>query len=87
MRSDTIKKGLERTPHRSLLRACGLTDVDMDKPFIGVANSFTEIVPGHIHLDKVANAVKKGIADAGGVAFEFNTMAICDGISMNHEGM
>ncbi|KAF5086388.1 Dihydroxy-acid dehydratase [anaerobic digester metagenome] len=87
MRSDTIKKGLERTPHRSLLRACGLTDVDMDKPFIGVANSFTEIVPGHIHLDKVANAVKKGITDAGGVAFEFNTMAICDGISMNHEGM
>lgn len=87
MRSDTIKKGLERTPHRSLLRACGLTDVDMDKPFIGVANSFTEIVPGHIHLDKVASAVKKGITDAGGVAFEFNTMAICDGISMNHEGM
>ena len=87
MRSDTIKKGLERTSHRSLLRACGLTDVDMDKPFIGVANSFTEIVPGHIHLDKVANAVKKGITDAGGVAFEFNTMAICDGISMNHEGM
>ena len=87
MRSDTIKKGLQRAPHRSLLRACGLTDQEMNKPFIGVANSFTEIVPGHIHLNKLSEAVKKGITEAGGVAFEFNTMAICDGIAMNHEGM
>ncbi len=87
MRSDTIKKGLQRAPHRSLLRACGLTDEEMDKPFIGVANSFTDIVPGHIHLREVADAVKLGISKAGGVPFEFNTMAICDGIAMNHEGM
>ena len=87
MRSDTIKKGLQRAPHRSLLRACGVTDQEMDKPFIGVASSFTEIVPGHIHLKKVSKAVREGINEAGGVAFEFNTMAICDGIAMNHEGM
>jgi len=87
MRSDTIKKGLQRAPHRSLLRACGVTDEEMDKPFIGVANSFTDIVPGHIHLNEVADAVKQGISEAGGVPFEFNTMAVCDGIAMNHEGM
>jgi dihydroxy-acid dehydratase len=87
MRSDTIKKGLQRAPHRSLLRACGLTDSEMQKPFIGVANSFTDIVPGHIHLKKVAESVKLGISNAGGVPFEFNTMAICDGLAMNHEGM
>jgi dihydroxy-acid dehydratase len=87
MRSDTIKKGLHRAPHRSLLRACGVMDDDMDKPFIGVANSFTDIVPGHVHLNSLAQAVKFGIKNAGGVAFEFNTMAICDGIAMNHEGM
>ncbi|HNR25571.1 MAG TPA: dihydroxy-acid dehydratase, partial [Methanobacteriaceae archaeon] len=86
MRSDTIKKGLQRAPHRSLLRACGLTDSEMQKPFIGVANSFTDIVPGHIHLKKVAESVKLGISNAGGVPFEFNTMAICDGLAMNHEG-
>lgn len=87
MRSDTIKKGLQRTPHRSLLRACGVTDEDMGKPFVGIANSFTDIVPGHVHLNTLAEAVKTGIINAGGVAFEFNTMAICDGIAMNHEGM
>ncbi len=87
MRSDTIKKGLHRAPHRSLLRACGVTDEDMERPFIGVANSFTDIVPGHVHLNSIAEAVKTGINNAGGVAFEFNTMAICDGIAMNHEGM
>lgn len=87
MRSDAIKKGLQRAPHRSLLRACGVTDEEMDKPFIGIANSFTDIVPGHIHLNEVSNAVKLGISEAGGVPFEFNTMAICDGIAMNHEGM
>ncbi len=87
MRSDTIKKGIQRAPHRSLLRACGVTEEEMDKPFIGVANSFTDIVPGHIHLNKIAEAVKTGINQAGGVPFEFSTMAICDGIAMNHEGM
>jgi dihydroxy-acid dehydratase len=87
MRSDTIKKGIQRAPHRSLLRACGVTDLEMEKPFIGVANSFTDIVPGHIHLKKVAESVKLGISQAGGVPFEFNTMAICDGLAMNHEGM
>ena len=87
MRSDTIKEGLHRAPHRSLLRACGVTDEDMERPFIGVANSFTDIVPGHVHLNSLAQAVKFGIKNAGGVAFEFNTMAICDGIAMNHEGM
>lgn len=87
MRSDTIKKGLQRAPHRSLLRACGVTEEDMEKPFIGVANSFTDIVPGHIHLNQIAETVKLGISQAGGVPFEFSTMAICDGIAMNHEGM
>ncbi len=87
MRSDTIKKGLQRAPHRSLLRACGITEEEMKKPFIGVANSFTDIVPGHIHLNQIAEAVKLGISQAGGVPFEFSTMAICDGIAMNHEGM
>lgn len=87
MRSDTIKKGLQRAPHRSLLRACGVSEEEMGKPFIGVANSFTEIVPGHIHLKQISDAVKLGISQAGGVPFEFNTMAICDGIAMNHEGM
>ncbi|NYB52028.1 MAG: dihydroxy-acid dehydratase [Methanobacteriaceae archaeon] len=87
MRSDKIKKGMQRAPHRSLLRACGVTDAEMGRPFIGVANSFTDIVPGHIHLKQIAEAVKLGISQAGGVPFEFNTMAICDGIAMNHEGM
>ncbi len=87
MRSDIIKKGMQRAPHRSLLRACGVTEEDMEKPFIGVANSFTNIVPGHIHLNELAEAVKLGISQAGGVPFEFSTMAICDGIAMNHEGM
>ncbi len=87
MRSDNIKKGLQRAPHRSLLRACGVVDEDLEKPFIGIANSFTDIVPGHIHLRELAEAVKGGIDQAGGVAFEFNTMAICDGIAMNHAGM
>lgn len=87
MRSDTIKKGLHRAPHRSLLRACGLNDADMKKPFIGIANSYTDIVPGHVHLNSIAEAVKQSIAEAGGIGFEFNTMAICDGLAMNHEGM
>ena len=87
MKSDNIKKGIQRAPHRSLLRACGVEDKDFEKPFIGIANSFTDIVPGHIHLRDLVEFVKEGIIAAGGVPFEFDTMAICDGISMNHEGM
>lgn len=87
LKSDNIKKGIQRAPHRSLLRACGLGDNDFDKPFIGIANSFTDIVPGHIHLRELVEFVKEGIIAAGGIPFEFDTMAICDGISMNHEGM
>ncbi|KCZ71529.1 dihydroxyacid dehydratase [Candidatus Methanoperedens nitroreducens] len=87
MRSDNIKRGLERAPHRSLLKAVGLTDEEMNLPFIGVVNSWNEIIPGHIHLDKLADAVKAGIRMAGGVPFEFNTIGICDGIAMGHTGM
>jgi dihydroxy-acid dehydratase len=87
MRSDTVKKGFQRAPHRALLRATGLTDADMTKPFIGVANSFCEVVPGHVHLNEVAKVVKEAVRAAGGVPFEFNTMAICDGVAMGHTGM
>jgi len=87
MRSDTVKKGFQRAPHRGLLRACGLTEADIDKPFIGIANSFCEIVPGHVHLNKVARVVKDAVRQAGGVPFEFNTIAVCDGIAMGHTGM
>jgi dihydroxy-acid dehydratase len=87
MRSDTVKKGFQRAPHRSLLRACGLSDEDMNKPFVGIANSYCDIVPGHIHLNKVAQVVKKAVRQAGGVPFEFNTIAVCDGIAMGHTGM
>jgi dihydroxy-acid dehydratase len=87
MRSYRIKRGIERAPHRSLLRAVGCSSDDWDKPFIGVINSFSEIVPGHIHLQKIAKAVKEGIRSRGGVPFEVNTIAVCDGIAMNHLGM
>ncbi|MFC2024919.1 dihydroxy-acid dehydratase [Chloroflexota bacterium] len=87
MKSDAIKKGLERAPHRSLLYALGCTPAEMDKPFIGIINSFSEIVPGHIHLRGIAEAVKGGVNSGGGVPFEVNTIAVCDGIAMNHPGM
>lgn len=87
MRSDTVKKGFERAPHRGLLHACGLSQADINKPFIGIVNSFCEIVPGHVHLNKVANTVKQAVRDAGGAPFEFNTIAVCDGIAMGHTGM
>ncbi len=87
MRSDTIKKGFERAPHRGLLHACGLSNEDIKKPFIAVANSFCEIVPGHVHLNEVAKTVKQAIRAAGGRPFEFNTIAVCDGLAMGHEGM
>ncbi|MBL7153631.1 MAG: dihydroxy-acid dehydratase, partial [Phycisphaerae bacterium] len=85
--SDTVKKGFQRAPHRGLLHACGLSAEDIGKPFIGIANSFCEIVPGHVHLDKVARAVKGAVRQAGGVPFEFNTIAVCDGVAMGHTGM
>ena len=87
MKSDMAKKGAERAPHRSLLYALGCTSADMDKPFIGVINSFSEIVPGHIHLREIAEAVKAGVSSGGGVPFVVNTIAVCDGIAMNHPGM
>ena len=87
MRSEKVKKGIERLPHRALFKAAGLTDEDLEKPLIAVVNSWNEIVPGHIHLDKLADAVKLGIKEAGGTPLEFNTIAICDGIAMGHEGM
>ncbi|MBA7597457.1 Dihydroxy-acid dehydratase [subsurface metagenome] len=87
MRSDTVKKGFQRAPHRGLLHACGLSDADINKPFIGIANSYCEIVPGHVHLDQVSRVVKQAVRDAGGTPFEFNTIAVCDGIAMGHTGM
>ncbi len=87
MRSDKIKKGITRTPNRALLKAVGVTDADMDKPFIGIANAWNEIVPGHKHLRDLAENIKQGIREAGGVPFEFGVIGICDGIAMGHEGM
>jgi dihydroxy-acid dehydratase len=87
VRSDAIKKGFQRAPHRGLLRACGVKGEDMGKPFIAIANSFCEVVPGHVHLNKVSEVVKQAVRDAGGVPFEFNTIAVCDGIAMGHGGM
>ena len=87
MRSDEIKKGFDRTPHRSLLRATGLKDEDFNKPFIGVANSFIELIPGHFFLDKVSTIIKDEIRKNGCVPFEFNTIGVDDGIAMGHDGM
>ncbi|MFA5367452.1 MAG: dihydroxy-acid dehydratase, partial [Dehalococcoidia bacterium] len=87
MRSDTVKKGYARAPHRALLYAMGLTDLEVKQPFIGVVNSFNEVIPGHIHLNKIADAVKGGIRSAGGTPFEINTIGMCDGIAMGHIGM
>ena len=87
MKSHVVKQGIERAPHRSLLHALGVTTPDMKKPFIGIVNSYTEVVPGHIHLNKLADAVKESVRQNGGVPFEFNTIAVCDGIAMNHAGM
>jgi dihydroxy-acid dehydratase len=87
MNSDKIKQGDERAPHRGLLRATGVTSDDFKKPFIGICNSYTQIIPGHVHLDEVGRYVEKYVRKAGGVPFEFNTIGICDGIAMGHEGM
>ena len=87
VRSDEIKHGVARAPHRSLLRALGVSDAEMERPFIGIANSFSDVVPGHMHLRSIVDAVKAGVRSAGGVPFEFGVMGICDGIAMNHVGM
>src|SRR6478736_4596800 len=87
MRSDEVKKGHQRTPHRSLFRATGLVDEDFEKPFIGVANSYIEIIPGHFFLDRVSRIIKEEIKANGCVPFEFNTIGVDDGIAMGHDGM
>jgi dihydroxy-acid dehydratase len=87
MKSDLVKKGVERAPHRSLFKAMGYTDAEINKPLIGIANSANAIIPGHIHLDKIVEAVKAGVYMAGGTPIEFGVIGVCDGIAMNHEGM
>jgi dihydroxy-acid dehydratase len=87
MKSDIVKSGVERSPHRDLLKALGCTEKEIRQPFIGIVNSFSEVVPGHIHLRSIAEAVKSGVRQAGGTPFEVNTIAVCDGIAMNHFGM
>jgi len=87
MRSHKMTKGLEKAPHRSLLHALGLTREEMNRPLIGIVNSANEIVPGHLHLDQIARAVKAGVRMAGGTPIEFPTIGVCDGLAMNHEGM
>ncbi len=87
MRSDNVKKGMQQAPHRSLFNALGFTDEEMNKPLIGIVNSYNEIVPGHMNLDKITEAVKMGVALAGGVPREFPAIAVCDGIAMGHVGM
>ena len=87
MKSYNVKKGIERAPHRSLFKAMGYTDAEIERPLIGIASSENSIVPGHIHLDKIVEAVKAGVYMAGGTPVVFNTIGVCDGIAMNHEGM
>ena len=87
MRSEQIKTGVERTPNRSLLYALGYTDEELSRPLIGVVSSYNEIVPGHMGLDKIAEAVKAGIRAAGGTPVMFPAIAVCDGIAMGHVGM
>jgi dihydroxy-acid dehydratase len=87
MKSDLVKKGVERAPHRSLFKAMGYTDDEIKRPLIGIANSANAIIPGHIHLDKIVEAVKAGVYMAGGTPIEFGVIGVCDGIAMNHEGM
>ena len=87
LRSDTIKRGLARAPHRSLLKADGLTDEEMDRPLVAVVSAQNEVIPGHIHLQQIADAVKAGVRMAGGTPMQVNTIGVCDGIAMNHEGM
>ena len=87
MRSDTVKKGIQQAPHRSLFNALGLTEEELDRPLIGVVSSYNEIVPGHMNLDKITEAVKLGVAMAGGTPIMVPAIAVCDGIAMGHIGM
>ena len=87
MRSDNVKTGMQQAPHRSLFNALGFTDEEMKKPMVGIVSSYNEIVPGHMNLDKIVNAVKLGVAEAGGVPVVFPAIAVCDGIAMGHVGM
>jgi len=87
MRSDLMKKGVDRIPHRSLMKALGLTDEEINRPMIGIVNAFNEIIPGHKHLREICEAVKAGVRMAGGTPIEFPAIGVCDGIAMNHEGM
>lgn len=87
MRSDAVKKGMQQAPHRSLFHALGFTEEEMKKPLIGVVSSYNEIVPGHMNLDKIVEAVKMGVAMAGGVPVVVPAIAVCDGIAMGHVGM
>ena len=89
MRSDLVKKGFDKAPHRSLLKATGVikSDEDFNKPFIGVCNSYIDLIPGHVHLQEFGKVVKQAIRDAGGIPFEFNTIGVDDGIAMGHLGM
>ncbi|MFQ5988074.1 MAG: dihydroxy-acid dehydratase, partial [Dehalococcoidia bacterium] len=87
MRSDIVKRGVERAPHRALLRSLGCTERDLEQPFVGIVNSFSEVIPGHVHLRAIAEAVKSGVRSAGGTPFEVNTIGVCDGIAMGHLGM
>ena len=87
MRSDTVTKGKQQAPHRSLMNALGLTQEEMDRPLVGIVSSYNEIVPGHMNLDKIVNAVKQGVAMAGGTSIVFPAIAVCDGIAMGHIGM
>ena len=87
MRSDVVKKGVERVPNRSLFKALGYTDEEIERPLIGVVSAKSEIVPGHAYLDKISEAVKRGILMAGGTPIEIPAIGVCDGIAMGHEGM
>ena len=87
MRSDTVKKGVQQAPHRSLFNALGMTQEELDRPLIGVVSSYNEIVPGHMNLDKITEAVKMGVAMAGGTPIMVPAIAVCDGIAMGHIGM
>ena len=87
MRSDAVKKGMRQAPHQSLFHALGMTKEEMEKPLVGIVSSYNEIVPGHMNLDKIVNAVKLGVAMAGGTPVVFPAIAVCDGIAMGHVGI
>ena len=87
MRSDSVRLGIERAPHRSLFKSMGYTNEELRRPLVGIANSANEIIPGHVHLNKIVEAVKAGVYMAGGTPIEFGTIGVCDGIAMNHIGM